>query len=84
MVTLDEALDTVDQLPVKQQDMLIEILWRRQVERRRAEIALDAETSLKDYYAGALRPMSAESVIAELRQELTRNIDEDDGCENLS
>jgi hypothetical protein len=84
MITLDEALDTVDQLSVEQQDMLIEILWRRQVERRRTEIALNAENSLKEYYAGSLHPMSAELVIAALRQELTSNIDEEDACENLS
>jgi hypothetical protein len=49
-----------------------------------SEIALNAENSLKEYYAGSLHPMSAELVIAALRQELTSNIDEEDACENLS
>lgn len=72
MVTLDEALDAVDQLPIAQQEMLIEILRRRQIERRRVEIALGAKESLSEYYSGALHPLRAESAIAELRQELIR------------
>jgi hypothetical protein len=43
MVTLDEAIDTVLELPPEQQEMLLDIIYRRQVEARRQEIAGDAQ-----------------------------------------
>lgn len=64
--TLDQALDLVMQLPVEQQEILLEILRRRQVESRRQEIAQDANASLAEYRAGRLAPQSAEDAIADL------------------
>jgi hypothetical protein len=71
MVTLNQALDTVLQLTPEQQEMLVQILWRCQ------QIAQDAQTSLQAFYSGELHPMSAGLVIAELRQDLSSDIDED-------
>ncbi len=46
MTTLDQAIDTVLELPPQQQEMLLEIIYRRQVEARRQAIAHDAHQSL--------------------------------------
>jgi hypothetical protein len=70
VVTLDQVIDTVMQLPLEQQEMLVEIIRRRHVEKRRREIALDAEKSIAAFRAGILRPQSLESIIAELRESL--------------
>jgi hypothetical protein len=70
MSTLDQVLETALQLPYEQQEMLIKILQNRHHQSRRAEIAADAQQSLADFRAGNVRPQSAKSVIAELRQAL--------------
>ena len=67
-ITLDQALEAVMQLPQEQQDMLIEILYHRQIQVRRAEIAHDAQESLAAFRAGKLPAQSASAVIAQLRQ----------------
>jgi hypothetical protein len=69
-ITLDQALDTVMQLPPEQQEMLIEIIRSRRIERRRREIARDARESLAAFQAGKLKPQSFNEIIAELRQAL--------------
>lgn len=73
MITLDEAIETVLQLPREQQEVLIKILQNRHLESRRAEIAADAEQSLADFYAGLLQLKSANEVIAELKHGLQDN-----------
>jgi hypothetical protein len=58
------------QLPFNQQEMVIDIMRGRHIERRRAEIAADAKLSLAAFQAGQLRPQSASEIIAELRQDI--------------
>lgn len=69
-ITLDTALDTVMELPLEQQEMLIDIVRKRHIEHRRQEIAQDAQESLASFRAGQLKPQSATEVIVELRQAL--------------
>lgn len=71
-ITLDQAIDTALQLPPEQQEMLVDILRRRQIESRRAEIARDARKSLKDARAGKLKAQSAQDVIADLHRALDK------------
>jgi hypothetical protein len=70
MTTLDRALETVMQLSLDQQELLIEILQQRHIEASRNEIAKDAQESIAAFKAGKLKPQSAEAVIAELRRSL--------------
>jgi len=67
MITLDQAIDTVQQLPTEQQEILIDILYHRHVEKRRREIAEDAKKSIADFHAGRLQPKSVQEIISELR-----------------
>jgi len=69
-ISLDKALETVMQLPSEQQEMLIDIVRNRQIERQRQEIAEDAQKSLAAFQAGELKPQTASELIAELQQEL--------------
>jgi hypothetical protein len=70
MTTLDRALETVMQLSLDQQELLIEILRQRHLETSRDEIANNAQESIAAFKAGKLKPQSAEAVIAELRRSL--------------
>ena len=70
MTTLNQVLETAMQLPLDQQEMLIEILRHRHIEQRREEIARDAKESLQLFREGKLKPQPVEEIIAELRQSL--------------
>ena len=67
MITLAEALEIVEQLPVDRQDMLVQIVRSRQIERRRDEIAQNARETMAAYRAGELKAYTAAAAIAELR-----------------
>ncbi len=69
-VTLDQALDVVNQLTIEQQEILIDIIRSRHIEDRRKRIAQDAHESLQMYLSGQLKPQSARQVIRELRKAL--------------
>ena len=68
MTSLDKVLDEAMDLPLEQQEMLIQILQRRMIERRRDEIAQDAAFSLTEFRAGKLKAQSADEAISELRE----------------
>lgn len=70
MVTLDQAIDTVMQLPAEQRVMLLEILQNRQIEALRQEIAADARESLAAFRRGELPARPAADVVKELRMTL--------------
>ena len=76
MITLDQALDAVSALPPDQQEMLAEILRKRQIEERRNEIAASAREAIGACQAGELKPQSADEVIADLRASLQAPADE--------
>jgi transcriptional regulator with AAA-type ATPase domain len=67
MTNLDRVLDEAMDLPLEQQEILLEILKHRIVERRRDEIAQDAAVSLAEFRAGKLKAQTAEEAISELR-----------------
>jgi transcriptional regulator with AAA-type ATPase domain len=68
MASLDKVLDEAMDLPLEQQEMLIQILQRRMIERRRDEIATDAAATLAEFRAGKLKAQTANEAIAELRE----------------
>lgn len=70
MMTLDQAIDTVMQLTIEQQEMLIEIIRKRHIESRRREIAQDAHEAIAAFRAGQLKPQPVPEIITELRQSL--------------
>lgn len=68
--TLDQALDLAMRLPPEQQEMLLEILKRRQSERNRREMAADVQASIAEFRAGYLAARPVGKVVAELRRSL--------------
>ncbi|MGL5873749.1 MAG: hypothetical protein ACRC2R_15525 [Xenococcaceae cyanobacterium] len=73
MTTLEQALDTVSQLPPDRQEMLIEIIQNRLVQTRRQEIAKDAKESIAAFHRGELKPQSLDAIVAKLRETLQDN-----------
>lgn len=76
VTTLDQAIDTVMQLPLDQQEMLIDIVRSRHIENRRKEIAKDAQESIAAFHTGKLKSQPANEIITELRQALNETIEE--------
>ena len=70
MTSLEQALDTVSQLPIEQQEMLIQIIQNRLIEVRRQEIADDAKQAISAFHRAELRPQNADEIIAQLQQSL--------------
>ncbi len=70
MVTLAAAIEIVEQLPIDQQDQLVQIIRSRQIERRRDEIAENGHEALAAYRAGELKSYTAAEAIVELRNML--------------
>ncbi len=69
-VTLNQAIDTVAQLPLQQQEMLLDILHHRLNEARRQEIADAARQARADFQQGQLTAKSADAVIQDSRRSL--------------
>ena len=53
-LSFDELLDTIDQLPIDQQETLVDVIQRRLIDLRRQEIAKHASEARQLYYAGKL------------------------------
>jgi hypothetical protein len=63
---LDEVLDAVAQLPVEDQQTLVDIVSRRIRENRRRECVEDVLEGEREFAEGKLRPMSVEEIMKEL------------------
>ena len=66
---LQQALDVVEKLPPEDQETLIELVRRRLLERRRAEIARNAVTTLQAMREGQAKYGSVEDLKNDLRSE---------------
>ncbi|OAD22754.1 hypothetical protein THIOM_001433 [Candidatus Thiomargarita nelsonii] len=70
MISFDQALDTVMQLPFEQREQLIDIIRHRDNESRRREIAKEAREARADFQAGKFKPQPVQEIITELHQSL--------------
>ena len=73
MVTLEEALMTVNQLSIEQREMLLEIVKNQMIEARREEIAQNAKEAIAAFHRGELKPQPLEDIISELEETLTED-----------
>lgn len=69
---LDRVLDAAMELPLEQQEMLMQILKNRIVENRRSEIAKNAAASIAEFKAGKLKATTAAEAIQDLREYLNQ------------
>jgi poly-D-alanine transfer protein DltD len=70
MITLASAIEIVEQLPTDQQDMLVQIIRDRQIERRREEIAQNYLVSVSEEKSGKLTFTTDIEEIQKLQAEL--------------
>jgi hypothetical protein len=68
-LTFDELLDTIDQLPIDQQETLVEVIQRRLIDLRRQEIAKHAAEARQLYLTGKLPHGTVEDLMADMDKE---------------
>ena len=62
----EEVLEDIETLSLEDQEILIEILHRRIVERRREELARDVQQARQEFQAGQCRPVTPEELLNEI------------------
>ncbi|EAZ88478.1 hypothetical protein [Crocosphaera chwakensis] len=70
MITLEQVLNSVEQLSLEEQEMLLNILHHRLIDLRRQEIARDAKDSIAAFQEGKLKPQPLEEILTKLRATL--------------
>jgi hypothetical protein len=70
MITIDDALVTVNELNSEELDLMIELLIKRRNDAIREGISKQAESSLIEYYRGEYKPMTANEAIDALEEEI--------------
>lgn len=63
-LSFGEVLDTVEQLSLEDQEALTDIIRRRIIEQRRAELAKDIREAQEEFKAGNARPVTPDELIA--------------------
>jgi hypothetical protein len=74
MLTFEEILEQVSELPLDRQELLIEIIQRRMSDRRRQVLAADSHAALEEFKTSQLKPLSAQEAIAELRSQVSQSV----------
>ncbi|MCI5142680.1 MAG: hypothetical protein D3909_13355 [Candidatus Electrothrix sp. ATG1] len=62
-VSFHEVLDAVEQLPIDEQESLIDLIRRRIAEYRRQEIATQVSSAREEYKNGKLIPESPDDIM---------------------
>ncbi|WP_332989606.1 hypothetical protein [Microcoleus sp. A006_D1] len=66
MMTLQEIIDQVQSLSIEDQDQLFELIRKRRVENRRAEILANAQEVMEAFKNGTAKRGSVDDLIADL------------------
>jgi hypothetical protein len=65
-LSFGEILEAAHQLSLEEQESLVEILRRRMVEKRRAELLKDIESARAEFTAGQSSPITPDDLMAEI------------------
>jgi SOS-response transcriptional repressor LexA len=66
MTSFGEVLEAADKLSMEEQETLIDILHRRMIERRRAELARDIRETQKEFQEGKCKPVTPDKLMKEV------------------
>jgi hypothetical protein len=64
--TFAEILEAADQLPLEEQENLIDILLKRLRDRRRANLVKDVQEAQKEFAEGKCQPVTPEQLMEEI------------------
>ncbi|QUS62287.1 hypothetical protein IQE94_17205 [Synechocystis sp. PCC 7339] len=66
MLTFEKLLDNIEDLPIDQQELLMNIVSHRLADKRRQQLAQECQEGLVEFRSGQLKRMTAEEAIADL------------------
>ena len=66
VLAFGEVLEAADELPLEEQETLIEVIRRRVIERRREELAREIQDAQKEFQAGQCRPTTPDELMTEI------------------
>ena len=66
MIVFQEIIDSIEGLSVEDQDYLFELIRKRRIENRRAEILANAEEVMQSFKDGTAKRGSVDDLIADL------------------
>ncbi len=66
VISFGEVLEAADKLSLEEQESLLDILWRRVIERRRAELAEDIREAKQEFQEGHCQPATSSEIIEEI------------------
>ncbi len=65
-ISFGEVLEAADRLSLEEQESLLDILQRRVIEQRRAELAQDIEEARKEFQQGHCQPATPAKIMEEI------------------
>lgn len=66
LLAFGEVLEAADSLSLDEQETLIEILQRRMIQQRRAELAQDIQAARKEFQAGKCQPATPSEIMKDI------------------
>jgi len=66
LVAFGEVLEAADSLSLDEQETLIDILQRRMIQQRRAELAQDIQAARKEFQAGHCQPATPSEIMKDI------------------
>ena len=66
MIVFQEIIDSIESLSVEDQDYLFELIRKRRIENRRAEILANAEEVMQSFKNGTAKRGNVDDLIADL------------------
>lgn len=66
MMIFQEIIDSIESLPIEDQDYLFELIRKRRIESRRAEISVNAQEVMQAFKDGTAKRGSVDDLIADL------------------
>jgi len=66
MLVFQEIIDSIEGLPIEDQDYLFELIRKRRIENRRAEILANAQEVQQSFKDGTAKRGSVDDLIADL------------------
>jgi hypothetical protein len=66
MLVFQEIIDSIEGLPIEDQDYLFELIRKRRIENRRAEILANAQEVRQSFKDGTAKRGSVDDLIADL------------------
>ena len=69
IASFQEIIESIENLPLEDQDYLFDLIKKRRIEKRRLEIANNAKAIVKDFQEGRVKKRTAEEIKAYLLED---------------